>query len=112
MFTTSRKVPAVVSPHAPTAASQRHPQSNVDEKQTNVTVYINSPCLKGGVTDHQLDAAELQFAMDELHERLNAKAGGKLPAIEEKAEKLLKKFDEGKGGRGWIHSKTLFNTLV
>ena len=33
--------------------------------------------------------------MDQLHEQLNKIAGGKLPAIEEKAEKLLKKFDEG-----------------
>ena len=37
--------------------------------------------------------------MDLLHERLDEKAGGKLPDIEEDAEKLLRRFDEDNNGR-------------
>jgi hypothetical protein len=41
----------------------------------------------------------MQFAMDLLHERLNEKAGGKLPKIEEDARCLLTRFDEDHNGR-------------
>lgn len=49
--------------------------------------------------DDEIDEVELQFAMNILHEKLNAMAKGKLPKPEDDAKELLVKFDEDKSGK-------------
>lgn len=45
------------------------------------------------VADGTLDVAELRLAVDALHERLNASAGGRLPKPKTDAARLMKEFD-------------------